>query len=633
MEVKPGVDPLRVALIFPPQWTPLNPHFTLAKLGSHLRARGAQIRLFDLNVELYRHVLTPRYLAYARDRAARCRSLLQGRAFLALRRGDRSLQAAMDAARLLEIEKYLDTRPQVWNQVHDQLEEAVSVFDDREKFYDPYQLVRAYVTLDKALELASLPCYPARLSFNDYHTPCWPLTMESLLEATQDRDRNMSILFYQTRIPAILETRPNLIGISINAHSQIIPGLTLARMLKHRLRGSPCHVTLGGNYFLRVKEAILKHPEFLQTFADSIVVGEGEKPLDGLLEALRTGRTPEGIPGVIQDGGNGLPTLEQATKPYPMVEDGLPELAGLSLSSYFSPDLVLSVRTSKGCYWQKCTFCDTDYGICPDIKSTRQLVGEVAHLCKRYGIENFCFIDEAIRPKYMELFSQQLAERGLKVHWYGNGRTEKSFTRERLEKLAQGGLTMLMWGLESGSRRVMGLINKGVDLEGRMGILSDASSAGIWNFAYVFFGFPSETDEEAMETIRMLRDHRDIIHSYGRSIFSLGKHTQLRERAASLGVVERMADREEFSTTLEYTTRGGNERQRAIARADLCKRTCADAQGEPLWMYLRYREVIHLYLKEYGRDFVERFRFSPDRRETLHRMFQPEEVFAGADNP
>lgn len=189
--------------------------------------------------------------------------------------------------------------------------------------------------------------------------------------------------------------------------------------------------------------------------------------------------------------------------------------------------------------------------------------------------------------------------------------------------MARAGLTMILWGIESGCERIMDLIQKGVDFHARLDILRAARQAGLWNFAFIFFGFPSETEEEALQTIRLIRDHRDIINAYGRSVFTLGKHSRIRGSARRLGLVDVIEDDQEFATTLSYRVTRGMSREEALRVADRCRLECAEAFGEPLWMLLRHREVIHLYLKEKGRDFMEGYRFPPEARQRLEELFQP----------
>ncbi|MCK7484545.1 MAG: radical SAM protein [Bacillus subtilis] len=109
----------------------------------------------------------------------------------------------------------------------------------------------------------------------------------------------------------------------------------------------------------------------------------------------------------------------------------------------------------------------------------------------------------------MDKLASKILEEKLDINWYCSARLETSLTKEILQKARAAGLRMILWGFESGSKRIMELINKGIDLDKRFEILRNATEADIWNFAYLFFGFPSETVEDAQETIKSdLRKYR-----------------------------------------------------------------------------------------------------------------------------
>lgn len=169
---------------------------------------------------------------------------------------------------------------------------------------------------------------------------------------------------------------------------------------------------------------------------------------------------------------------------------------------------------------------------------------------------------------------------------------------------------MIMWGVESGSPRLLKLMKKGVSPKGRLEILRNSTEAGIWNFAYVFFGFPTETQEEAMMTIDLVRHHTDIVHSYGRSVFTLGKHSPLMQDPSHFGVFNLIEEKQEFSTNLTFETLGGLQGLQVTEIADMCNRLCREAYGDPLWMTLRSRESLHLYLARYGQRFVRTYDLS-----------------------
>ncbi|MGV8123306.1 MAG: B12-binding domain-containing radical SAM protein [Candidatus Xenobiia bacterium LiM19] len=611
---------MRTVLIFPPQWIPLNPHFSLCSLSGTLQGEGIDVIIEDLNVKFYRSILTEKYLNYSYGKAINTAEYLRQKITLTLTRKDTSHAAQCESARLLAIEQYMEDGRKKLRALKKKLPSAIAAFDEKERFYNPFDLVMAFITVDEALELISLPFFPARIRFNDYFTPVFPLTTDGLTAFTEDRDENMFIPFMKKEASRILKEAPDLTGISINSPTQLLPGLTLSRILMKN-KDHRCHINIGGNYFTRLQEVIQRHPEFFTLFTDSFILGEGEKPLLSLVRALERKESLERVPSLIyadREKG-GAPCFTFKDRPVPLDLTHIQSLDGLSLKDYFVPEPVISIQSGKGCYWQQCTFCDTDFGIDPDIKSIDRIIDELRLLQEKYGIQCFEFIDESIPPDYMERLAERILKEKLDISWFSNARTESTFTEERLKLFRKSGLLMLLWGIETGNPRIMKLINKGVDFIKRVDILRASDEAGIWNFAYIFFGFPSETWEEALQTVDLIRDNINAIHSYGRSIFTLGRHARLKDLAGKMGLVRFLHDDQEFSTSLSYESITGMTPCEIMEMTDHCKYRCADAYGEPLWMYLRYREVLFLYIHHHGMKRVLNHCFTREEREAVHR--------------
>lgn len=609
-------------LIFPPQWIPLNPHLALCSLAGHLRSRGFSVGLVDLNVQYFRHILTPEFLRASLQKCLNAREYLRTRIPLGLAMKDESEDFAVEASWYLEIDRQLKDQADVWGEVIDYIPEAVATFDRSERFFDPFLLVKAYITIDKALELVSLPYFPSQLRFNDYSAPRCPFTLDALVEFTANPSTNMFHTYLQRETARLTADPVDLYGISINSYSQVVAGLTLARMIK---KAAPqAHVTIGGNYFGRVKEAFLTRPEFFETFADTLIVNEGEEPFCELIRALQGEQTLAEVPRLIYyDAVEKSSKFTFRKKPPRMDDVGPQDLEGLELDYYFTPEIVLSTRSSKGCYWQKCTFCDADYGMNPDVRSEETLVAELASLKERYGIVNFEFVDECIFPDYGHRLARRMIDANLDVSWFCNGRTEEANTAELLDLYRKAGLRMVLWGVESGSDRIMSLINKGVDIDRRLDVMRNSANAGIFNFAFVFFGFPSEKREEAQATIDLITGNRDIIHCYGKSIFTLGKHSPLAKKALKMGLVKSVEGRQELNSDYEfsYDEAAGMTRSEVLQMSDKCRDDCYAAFVDPLWMYLRQREVIYLYVRRFGVERMSTHRFTPEQQEELRFLY------------
>lgn len=605
-------------LIFPPQWTPQNPHFAIASLAGHLRSHGHKVILRDLNIEFYDEILSPEYLEVSKQRMLLNYNYLYTKNMLRSLINDRTLEFQIEGKRFIEIEKFLKESRGIFDRIPSMILDAKETLRDPRRFYNPLLLVDAFYTIDKALEMVSLPFYPARLSFNSFEQPDCLLSTESLIEFARNRSANLFYEYFERHVPDLLSCNPDLVAISINSFSQVLPGLTLAAMIREKAPPS-CFTSIGGNFFGRVKDALLRRHEFFRTFTQSVSLGEGEKQLLVLVEELMEDRNLGRVPNFLyldEEKSQVRFTFEQ--EPERLDNLGIQDLEGLPLEKYLTPEIVACIQSSKGCYWGKCTFCDTDFGVWQDMKSIDRLLQEIRCLKDRYGIRHYEFVDESILPSYMRVMADRFIKENLGIYWFSNARTEASFTKELLDLLHKSGLTMLLWGFESGARRIMELINKGVDIDSRFDILRASAQAGIWNFAYVFFGFPSETREEAMETIQAICDHKDIIHSYGRSVFTLGKHSPLYLEAERYGIIDIIQDMEELSTNLHYISKQGLHDEEVDEMMRSCTQICAEAYDYSLWYYLRYRENIHLYLAKFGLDYVANFKVKQALESRVH---------------
>jgi anaerobic magnesium-protoporphyrin IX monomethyl ester cyclase len=615
-----GTAGVTTLLLFPPQWTPQNPHYAITSIAGHMRSRGHRVLLRDLNVELYDELLTPEYLQLSRQKVLLNQSYLRPRCAMNMMLGDTSTAHRIETLKLQEIDRFLKEEKKTFDTIGELIMDAKETFRDRRRFYNPLLLVDAFCVLDKALEIISLPYYPARLSFNGFSQPHCLFNTHSLIVHTGDKELNMFHSYFAGKVPGLLAHEPSLIAFSINSFSQVLPGLTLARMVKSQAP-SGCLICIGGNFFTRVKETLRARPEFFQHFAHVVALGEGEKQMAVMADIWkkRDMSLLSRVPSILYfDEPTGAVISSKERAPEKLDRLGFQDFEGLPLEKYFTPDLVACIQSSKGCYWGKCTFCDSDFGVKKDVKSHDRLIAEARHLKDRFGIRHFEFIDESIRPEYMKEIARRLLEEKLRVCWFSNGRTEEGFDGELLELLFESGLTMILWGFESGSERIMNLINKGVSLKKRVEILSRSSQAGIWNFAYIFFGFPTETEEEAMDTIRALCDHKDVIHSYGRSVFTLGKHSILRFKAEKYGIFDIMEEGEELSTEIKYRSRSGLTDEKVDELMKRCTKICAAHYDYSLWYYLRSRENIHLYCAQHGRDYVRDFKY----KEALSGMLE-----------
>ena len=500
------------------------PYLALPVLTGFLRAHGVEVIQRDLNLETYDTVLSQAYLEES----------------------VRSLRAAHPPRRRPseKSEWALTAGPQL----AERIEEAKAVLRSP-AFYDPDASLEAFTVIMESLKLASMPFHPAQLDFL-YYIPATPVdSSRYLLEGSSDPRSNMFHDIFQRGIVAdIVREQPDVLGISIPTMGQMFAGMTLAHLVKDA--GVNCHITIGGPHISMLREQI-PHAPLLFEMIDSAIVFDGELPLLKLVEALdgkgdiaqvprlihrtegkiqvNTAAPPETAPNVLLD-----PAVSH-TEPQKNV---MPDFDGLPLDRYFVPDLVLPLITAHGCYHGVCAFCNVGYGAGKGFVpyAVEELVEQITTVQKKYGARHIFFTDEAIPPRTMRLLSARLAELGSPVDWCSCARLEKTLSAELLQNASRGGCRMLFYGLETASERMIQHMDKGTTLATMSRVLKEGTQAGIWNHTFFFFGFPTETMEDAQETVNFLYAHQEAVHSAGFGAFVLERYAPAHLEPAKFGV-------------------------------------------------------------------------------------------------
>jgi radical SAM superfamily enzyme YgiQ (UPF0313 family) len=331
------------------------------------------------------------------------------------------------------------------------------------------------------------------------------------LEAVYRNDEPMPVVFEELA-DALLAGDPDAVGISVCYNEQFWVGICLARIIKERTSRP---VIFGGTFFLHdAEQLILDFGDVI----DFIVTGDGERALAQLLERPER---PEDVPGLCWSSRgvarSNTPALERKLDTL-----GHPNFSDLDLGRYYSPAPVLPLMTSRGCFWRRCTFCThyKSYGVTYRLHGIPHVIEELERHAAA-GTAHFNLVDEMIPPKRFKQLAQAILKAGLDIRYCAMGRPTRDFDRECLELMYESGCRFVMWGLESGNQRVLDLIDKGTVLEDIRRVLRESSEVGLFNHVFTIFGYPTETWEEAQDTLRFLDENRGIVHQVHRSVFGL----------------------------------------------------------------------------------------------------------------
>ena len=199
---------------------------------------------------------------------------------------------------------------------------------------------------------------------------------------------------------------------------------------------------------------------------------------------------------------------------------GTPDYSDLPLDKYISVIEIVNpmhrmwsdgrwnkLTMAHGCYWGKCTFCDIslDYIKIYEPIAANLLCDRMEEMIAQTGQNGFHFVDEAAPPALMRALALEILKRKLAVTWWTNIRFEKSFSRDLCLLLKASGCIAVSGGLEVASDRLLKLIDKGVTVEQVAKVTRNFTEAGIMVHAYLMYGYPTQTIQETIDSLEMVR--------------------------------------------------------------------------------------------------------------------------------
>jgi len=165
------------------------------------------------------------------------------------------------------------------------------------------------------------------------------------------------------------------------------------------------------------------------------------------------------------------------------------------------------ITLAHGCYWRKCSFCDIqlDYIARYVPARTTRLADAMAEVTADTGNSGFHFVDEAAPPRGLRDLALELLTRRQIATFWGNIRFESAFTPDMCRLLAAAGLVAVTGGLEVASDRLLARMEKGVTIEQVARAAGAFRQAGVLVHAYLMYGFPTQTEEETVDSLEVVR--------------------------------------------------------------------------------------------------------------------------------
>ncbi|MBL0385146.1 B12-binding domain-containing radical SAM protein [Tumebacillus sp. ITR2] len=519
---------MKTLLMYPPVTDPTSAYHSLTYLETYAREHGhTEIDIVDTNIEAFHYSMRPEEVQRVLTHMQQRRSTLEA-------------QAELNGLEQIE----LFTIVQASSFDFSRLSAAVDLLRDPEAFYQYDRYKHAVELVVNWLESLSIMGFPGQFAQfgTNLRGPLNPQTSEDLVnhELTERMLLPFEPYFQNVLLPRIAAGGYATVGINVTYTNQLPFALGISRLIRNAF--PEITILFGGTEVSDVWKYMTKRERFFEIFdaADACVVGEGEIAFVRLLDMIEN---------------------KQFTKhanvffhPRHEVKDDLPVIQYLDIAAlptpnfdkinwdlYLSPEPFIYYSPSRGCYWNKCTFCD--YGLNGDSPTSpwrhnplEKVVEDLRVLSKSYKFIYFSV--DVLAPSMLLHLSERLIEEGIDIRWGAEIRLEKYWSPERAKLLKDAGCVAVSVGFESGNQRILNLINKGTQIQSVEEVIKNFSEAGIAVQIMGFTGFPGETMEEAKESIDFLMETRSQWTFGGLGRFMLTQGAIVAKQPEEFGVTE-----------------------------------------------------------------------------------------------
>ncbi len=315
----------------------------------------------------------------------------------------------------------------------------------------------------------------------------------------------------------IRKHQPALIAISVPFPGNLYSALRCGQWIK---KNFPAMKVVMGGGFANTELRSLNDPRVFESI-DFITLDDGEAPIERLVAHVCNNAAVETLKRTFLLSNGKVSFIDNKTiADYKQSELGTPDYDDLLLDQYISAIEVVNpmhrmwsdgrwnkLTMAHGCYWGKCTFCDIslDYIKLYEPIAASLLCDRMTEIMQKTGQNGFHFVDEAAPPALMRALAIEIIRRKMSVSWWTNIRFEKNFTRDLCLLLKASGCIAVSGGLEVASDRLLSLIQKGITVAQVARVNKHFTDAGIMVHAYLMYGFPTQTAQETIDSLEMVR--------------------------------------------------------------------------------------------------------------------------------
>ena len=340
---------------------------------------------------------------------------------------------------------------------------------------------------------------------------------DELLAELQKPDTLITVFLHELLEQKMVAFQPTVVCLSVPFPGNLFGALQCGQYLKKHY--PDVKIVMGGG-FCNTELRSLSDPRVFD-YLDFVCLDDGEAPLRTLLEYLEEKRSLSSLKRTFARTDNQVVYYNGASeKDVAQRDTGTPDYSDLFLLDYLSVIEIVNpmhrlwsdgrwnkLTLAHGCYWGKCSFCDIslDYIKNYEPLTAALICDRIEEIIAKTQQNGFHFVDEAAPPALLRDVAIEIIRRKLTVVWWTNIRFEKNFTHDLSLLLKASGCIAMSGGLEVASDRLLAMMKKGVTV-GQVARVADGfTQAGIMVHAYLMYGFPTQTAQETIDSLEMVR--------------------------------------------------------------------------------------------------------------------------------
>ncbi|UCE73454.1 MAG: B12-binding domain-containing radical SAM protein [Methanomassiliicoccales archaeon] len=309
-------------------------------------------------------------------------------------------------------------------------------------------------------------------------------------------------------IEEIAKFKPDLIGLSVSS-TQLNHAKEISNMLRKVLPETP--IVCGG-----VHVTALPVETLMELNADFAIIGEGEYSMLELCKKLETGGSLDEVGSLVHKKGDKIVQNKRRGLIEDLNELPFPARHLLDFEWYLIPPgpirgiwlkRATTLITSRGCPYS-CIYCGSNliFGRKVRRRSIENVIAEIEELKEKYNIDGMWFLDDTftLNKKWVVDFCNNLRKNKIELVWGCQARAN-TIQEDVLIEMKKAGCAQLDVGVESGSERILKVLQKKTNPKMIEDAFSMAKKVGLRTMASFMLGNPEETMDDINKTLELAK--------------------------------------------------------------------------------------------------------------------------------